>query len=136
MESESDTSDMATKSKKTKAQVGDGMEPLDRAALGVDEATLDALMARIEEEGLELLGPDGVLTGLTSQIMNRALDVELTDHLGYDKGDPAGEGSGNNRNGHSAKTVKTDVGEVPIKVPRDRNGTFEPKLVPKHQRRL
>ena len=136
MESESDTSDMATKSKKDEAQVGDGIEPLDGVALGVDEATLDALMARIEEEGLELLGPDGVLTGLTSQIMNRALDVELTDHLGYDKGDPAGEGSGNNRNGHSAKTVKTDVGEVPIKVPRDRNGTFEPKLVPKHQRRL
>jgi putative transposase len=126
---------MTTKSENAKPEAGGVIEPLDDPAVGFDDATLDALMARIEDEGLELLGPDGVLTGLTSQIMNRALDVELTDHLGYDKGDPAGEGSGNNRNGHSAKTVKTDVGEVPIKVPRDRNGTFEPKLVPKHQRR-
>ena len=94
MESESDTSDMTTKSEKMRATAGE-IESIDRAAPGVDEATLDALMARIEEEGLELLGPDGVLTGLTSQIMNRALDVELTDHLGYDKGDPAGQGSGN-----------------------------------------
>jgi len=102
----------------------------------IDEATLDALMARIEDEGLELLGPDGVLTGLTSQIMNRALDAEMTNHLGYEKGDPDGTGSGNNRNGHSAKTVKTDAGSVPIKVPRDRNGEFEPGLVPKHARRI
>ena len=104
--------------------------------VGLDESTLDALMARVQDEGLELLGPDGVLTGLTSQIMNRALDTELTDHVGYEKGDPAGNGSGNNRNGHSPKTVKTDAGDVPVKVPRDRNGTFEPKLVGKHQRRL
>jgi len=108
----------------------------DERAPGLDDSTLDALMKRIQDEGLELLGPDGVLTGLTSQIMNRALDVELTDHLGYEKGDRAGNGSGNNRNGYSAKTVKTDAGAVPIKVPRDRNGSFEPKLVPKHQRRL
>jgi len=105
-------------------------------AAGLDEATLGELMAQIQDEGLELLGPDGVLTALTSQIMNRVLDVELTDHLGYEKGDPAGHGSGNNRNGHSPKTVKTDAGAVPILVPRDRNGSFEPKLVPKHQRRL
>ena len=119
---------MTTKSKKS--------EPVDDGEPALDEAALDALMARIEDEGLELLGPDGVLTGLTSQIMNRVLDVELTEHLGYEKGDPAGNRSGNNRNGHSAKTVKTDAGEVPIRVPRDRNGSFEPKLVPKHQRRL
>lgn len=128
---------MTTKSKQSK---NDNEREIDLAGderlPGLDESTLDALMARVQDEGLELLGPDGVLTGLTSQIMNRALDVELTDHLGYEKGDPAGYGSGNNRNGYSAKTVKTDAGAVPIRVPRDRNGEFEPKLVPKHQRRL
>ncbi len=102
----------------------------------LDEEALDALMARVDAEGLELLGPDGVLTSLTSRIMNRALDVELTDHLGYEKGDPAGHGSGNNRNGHSDKTVLTDAGSVPVRIPRDRNGEFEPTLVPKHQRRF
>jgi putative transposase len=102
----------------------------------IEESTLDALMAKVQDEGLELLGPDGVLTGLTSQIMNRALEAELTDHLGYEKGDTAGWGSGNNRNGHSDKTVLTDAGAVPVKVPRDRNGEFEPVLVPKHARRI
>ena len=102
----------------------------------IDEATLDRLMARVESEGLELLGPDGVLTELTSRIMNRAMEVERTDHLGYESGDPAGWGSGNDRNGYSPKTVLTDAGAVPVAVPRDRNGTFEPRLIPKHQRRL
>lgn len=102
----------------------------------IDEATLDRLMAQVDREGLELLGPDGVLTELTSRIMNRALEVELTDHLGYEAGDPAGHGSGNNRNGSSPKTVLTDAGAIPVKVPRDRNGEFEPQLVPKHARRL
>jgi putative transposase len=102
----------------------------------IDEAALDRLMAQVDAEGLELLGPDGVLTDLTSRIMNRAMEAELADHLGYEAGDPAGHGSGNNRNGSSAKTVLTDAGAVPVKVPRDRNATFEPQLVPKHQRRL
>ena len=102
----------------------------------IDEATLDRLMAQVESEGLELLGPDGVLTELTSRIMNRAMEAELTDHLGYEPGDLAGHGSGNNRNGTSPKTVLTDAGAIPVKVPRDRNGDFEPKLVPKHARRL
>lgn len=102
----------------------------------IDEATLEKLMAQVEAEGLELLGPDGVLTDLTSRIMNRAMEAEMSDHLGYEHGDPAGNGSGNNRNGTSAKTVLTDAGAVPVKVPRDRNGEFEPKLVPKHARRL
>ena len=102
----------------------------------IDEATLDRLMAQIDADGLELLGPDGVLTELTSRIMNRAMQTELTDHLGYEAGDPAGRGSGNNRNGTSSKTVLTDAGAVPVSVPRDRNGDFEPRLIPKHQRRL
>ena len=78
----------------------------------IDEATLDRLMARVESEGLEVLGPDGVLTELTSRIMNRAMEAEMSEHLGYDHGDPAGHGSGNNRNGTSAKTVLTDAGAV------------------------
>lgn len=102
----------------------------------IDEGTLDRLMTQVETEGLELLGPDGVLTELTSRIMNRAMEAELTDHLGYEPGDLAGHGTGNNRNGSSAKTVLTDAGAVPVRVPRDRNGEFEPKLVPKHARRL
>jgi len=102
----------------------------------VDEAALDELMARVESEGLELLGPDGVLTDLTSRIMNRAMEAEMSDHLGYEHGDPVGHGSGNNRNGTSSKTVLTDAGAVPVRVPRDRNGEFEPKLVPKHARRI
>lgn len=77
-----------------------------------------------------------MLTEITSKIMNRALETEMADHLGYERGDPAGEGSGNNRNGHYDKMVLTDAGGIPIRVPRDRNGEFEPQLVPKHQRRL
>lgn len=102
----------------------------------IDETTLDRLMAQVADEGLVLLGPDGVLTDLTSRIMNRALEAELSDHLGYEHGDPAGSGSGNNRNGTTPKTVLTDAGAVPVRVPRDRNGEFEPKLIPKHARRL
>lgn len=102
----------------------------------IDDVTLDRLMAQVDSEGLELLGPDGVLTELTSRIMNRAMDAEMTEHLGYENGDPAGYGSGNNRNGSSAKMVLTDAGAVPVKVPRDRNGEFEPRLVAKHARRL
>lgn len=100
----------------------------------VDDATLDRLMAQIDADGLELLGPGGVLTELTSRIMNRAMEAERTDHLGHEPGEAAG--GGNVRNGYSAKTVLTDAGAVPVRVPRDREGTFEPKLVPKHQRRL
>jgi putative transposase len=108
----------------------------DREVSVIDDAALDRLMAQVDEQGLELLGPDGVLTELTSRIMNRAMDAELTDHLGYERGDPAGYGSGNSRNGTTPKTVLTDAGEVPVATPRDRNGTFEPKLVPKRQRRI
>lgn len=102
----------------------------------IDDATLAKMMDKIESEGLELLGPDGVLTELTSKIMNLAMDAERTAHLGYEHGDRAGWGSGNSRNGTSPKTVITDAGAVPVAVPRDRNGTFTPKLVGKHQRRL
>jgi len=102
----------------------------------VPDDVIDAVMARVDAGGLELLGPDGVLAELTKRLLERGLAEELTDHLGYEPGDPAGWGSGNNRNGTSPKTVLTDIGAVELDVPRDRNGTFDPKLVPKHARRL
>lgn len=102
----------------------------------IDESLIDRLMDQVDSEGLELLGPDGVLTELTSRVLSRGLEVEMTEHLGYEKGDPAGWGSGNYRNGSYEKRVQTDAGSVPVEMPRDRNASFEPKLIPKHQRRL
>src|SRR5262245_56327417 len=68
--------------------------------------------------------------------MERLLEAEMTEHLGYEPNEAKGRGTGNSRNGHSAKSVQTESGPVEIRVPRDRNGTFEPHAVPKHQRRL
>ena len=82
----------------------------------------------------DLLGPEGLLKQLTGALVGRALDAEMDDHLGYEKHDPAGHGTGNSRNGKTPKTLRTDKGDVPVKVPRDRNGSFEPQLVKKHQR--
>jgi transposase-like protein len=96
----------------------------------------EQLVARARAEGVELTGDDGLLTAMVRQVLQTGLEVELADHLGYEPYDPAGRGSGNSRNGSSAKTVTTDVGDVSLRVPRDRNGTFEPQTVPKHQRRL
>ena len=102
----------------------------------VPDEVIDAVMANVDAGGLELLGPDGVLAELTKRLIERGLAEELTDHLGYEPGDPAGRGSGNNRNGASSKTVLTEIGAVDLDIPRDRLGTFEPQLVPKHSRRL
>ena len=109
-------------------------DPLVAAA--VPDEVIDQVMAGVDSGGLQLLGPDGVLAELTKRLLDRAMDEELTDHLGYERGDAGGRRSGNNRNGTSAKTVLTEVGAVDLAVPRDRNGTFEPKIVPKHARRL
>ena len=97
---------------------------------------LDGLMARVESEGAEVLGPDGLLSQVSKAVLERILDEELTDHLGYDKHDPAGRGSGNSRNGTSAKVLLTDAGALDLDVPRDRNGDFEPRIVPKGTTRL
>ena len=96
----------------------------------------EQLVARARAEGVELTGDDGLLTAMVRQVLQTGLEVELADHLGYEPHDPAGRGSGNSRNGTSRKTVTTDVGDVELAVPRDRNGTFDPQTVPKHQRRL
>ena len=84
----------------------------------------------------DLTRDDGIFRRLEKALIERALGAELSDHLGYEKGDPAGRGSGNSRNGTSAKTVLTEDGEVAIEVPRDRAGTFEPRLIPKGQTRF
>ncbi|WP_455750052.1 transposase, partial [Salinispora arenicola] len=90
-----------------------------------------------KEQGLSLTGPDGLLKQLTKTVLETALNEEMTEHLGYDKHDQAGVGSGNIRNGTRSKTVVTDGnGPVQIDVPRDRAGTFEPQIVRKRQRRL
>src|SRR4249919_144375 len=102
----------------------------------VDEDLADQLLGKAQSEGVELLGPDGLLSQVTKAVLERALAEEMTGHLGYDKHDPAGRGSGNNRNGSTGKTVLTDVGAVDLAVPRDRNGTFEPQIVRKGQTRL
>src|SRR5215213_1702716 len=95
------------------------------------------LVRLAKERGLSLTGPDGLLKQLTKTVLETALNEEITEHLGYEKHDPAGGGSGNIRNGTRAKTVLTEAsGQVEIDVPRDRAGTFEPQIVRKRQRRL
>src|SRR5215831_314321 len=84
----------------------------------------------------DILGENGLLKRFSKAVLERALGAELTEHLGYEKHDPAGYGSGNARNGTTDKTLKGKNGEVRIEVPRDRNGTFEPQIVRKHQTRF
>lgn len=95
-----------------------------------------ALVEQARSEGVELIGPGGLLTGLTKTVLETALEAEITEHLGYDKHDPMGRNGGNSRNGTRPKTVLTEIGPVQIEVPRDRDGTFEPGIVRKRQRRL
>ena len=97
---------------------------------------IDRLAARARAGGLQLAGEGGLLQQLTKRLLESALEGELTDHLGYDRHDPAGQNSGNSRNGHRSKTVLTDVGPIEVDVPRDRDSSFEPKIVAKRQRRL
>jgi putative transposase len=105
-----------------------------------DEAAMrewaELLVARAREEGVDLTGEGGLLTGLVRQVLQTGLEVEMADHLGYERHDPAGRGSGNSRNGVYPKTVSTEIGDVELAMPRDRNASFEPVTVPKGARRL
>ncbi|MGB9428470.1 MAG: IS256 family transposase [Gammaproteobacteria bacterium] len=83
----------------------------------------------------DLIGADGILKQLTQRIVERALQAEMTEHLGHGKHQPVENEAGNTRNGKSQKTLKGEFGELPIEIPRDRQGTFEPQLIPKHQTR-
>ena len=101
-----------------------------------DDAWLDELVDRADEGGVQLTGEGGFLPEMIKAVLERGLAAELTGHLGYEVGDRGGRGSPNSRNGSSPKTVQTEVGAVPLDVPRDRLSTFEPRLVPKGERRL
>jgi putative transposase len=97
---------------------------------------LDDLFARIDAGEVELDGPDGLIQQLIKAGLERGLHAELTDHLGYERGDPAAGLFPNSRNGSYPKTVASQVGDIDLAVPRDRDGSFSPALVPKGSRRL
>ena len=114
--------------------LGSGLVPASQDT--PEQVLAQELLARAKEEGIDLVGPDGMLTKVTKSVLEAALGAELTEHLGYEAHDPAGRGSGNSRNGTTRKVVHTDVGPVTLEIPRDREGTFSPVIVPKHSRRL
>jgi transposase-like protein len=101
-----------------------------------DKQLAEELVERARSEGVELVGPGGLLSGLTKNVLEAGLEAEMSEHLGYDKHDPAGRNTGNSRNGTRTKKLLTEIGPVNIDVPRDRDGSFEPQLVKKRQRRL
>jgi transposase-like protein len=103
---------------------------------GLDDDTIGKLVDRARAEGVSLTGPGGVLGELTKRVLESALEGEMEDHLGYARHGAAGRGSGNSRNGHRTKTVITEAGPVEVEVPRDRDSSFEPQIVPERQRRL
>ncbi len=107
---------------------------IDQEPLELSDELLDALLsgARTAEE---IAGPDGLLGRLTRRLLNRALEAELTEHLGYEADQAPPGGAGNSRNGQPAKTILTDQGPLRIRSPRDRQGTFEPQIVRKRQTR-
>ena len=139
-----------------------GLAGEDRAVTDHDDATVDGvkqggglvlppsvdpvgdargeLAAQLVEEaratGVSVVGPDGLLADITRRVLETGLEVEMSDHLGYDRHAPEGRDGGNSRNGARSKTVLTEVGPVEIAVPRDRHGSFEPATVRKRQRRL
>ena len=107
----------------------------DSTAVTLKAELVEELMKAVKSPQ-ELFGPAGLFHQIKAALMERMLEAELAEHLGFEKNAAEGRGSGNSRNGYTTKTVKTDTGPVDIRVPRDRNGTFEPQLVAKHQRRL
>ena len=119
---------------------GDGAAAVRSVPLVGDEPAMRdwaaELVARARAEGVELTGDNGLLTGLVRQVLQTGLEVEMTDHLGYERHAVAGRGSGNSRNGSTPKTVTTEIGKVELRVPRDRDASFEPQTVRKGQRRL
>ena len=100
----------------------------------VPEELLSGLLANYKKPE-DLIGENGLLKQLTKLLVEKALDAELTEHLGHDRHESVANANGNTRNGKSKKTLKGEFGELPIEVPRDRHGSFEPQLIPKHQTR-
>ena len=100
----------------------------------VPKELIDGLLADYKKPE-DLIGENGLLKQLTKMLVERALDAEMAEHLGHGKNEPVTNVSGNARNGKSKKTLKGEFGELPIEIPRDRQGSFEPQLIPKHQTR-
>ena len=101
----------------------------------IDPKLIDELLKNYTKPE-DILGENGLLKQFTKALLERAMQVEMNEHLGYEKHSAAGDNSGNSRNGTSSKTLKGDFGELPIEVPRDRKSEFAPKIVPKGQTRL
>jgi len=100
----------------------------------VSNELLDSLLADYKKPE-DLIGEDGLLKQLTKKLVERALEAEMAEHLGHARNEPVANPAGNTRNGKSKKTLKGEFGELPIDIPRDRHGSFEPQLIPKHQTR-
>ncbi len=97
---------------------------------------IDRLLESTDERGVALTGPGGFLPEMLKAVLERGMDAELTSHLGYERGDPGGRGSGNSRNGRTPKTIGTEVGDIRLDQPRDRRSSFSSAMVPKFARRL
>src|ERR1051326_77087 len=103
--------------------------------MALDKELIDKLLEGYQKPE-DLIGENGLLKQLTKALLERAMSAELAHHLGYEKHDPAGYNSGNSRNGSTSKVVQGEFGEIQIETPRDRNSTFEPQILKKHQRRF
>jgi len=103
--------------------------------MAIDNELIDKLLKDYKKPE-DLVGENGLLKELTKRLLERAMSAEMTEHVGYEKHDATGDNTGNSRNGTSAKTIKGTFGTMPIEVPRDRNGTFEPQIIEKHQTRF
>ena len=103
--------------------------------MAIDLKLIDQLLVNYKKPE-DIIGENGLLKQLTKALLERALQAELTEHVGYEKHDPAGNNSGNSRNGTTKKSLKGDFGEIDLETPRDRNGSFEPAIVSKGQARF
>ena len=103
--------------------------------MAIDLKLIDKLLADYKKPE-DIIGENGLLRQLTKAVLERALQAEMTGHLGYEKHHSAGNNSGNSRNGVTTKTLKGDFGEIPLETPRDRNGSYEPQIVSKGQTRF
>jgi putative transposase len=103
--------------------------------MAIDLKLIDKLLADYKKPE-DIIGENGLLKQLTKALLERAMQAEMTEHLGYEKHDPAGHNSGNSRNGATSKTLKGEFGEMPLDTPRDRNGSYEPKIIGKGQTRF
>ncbi len=103
--------------------------------MAINHKLIDELLTGYQKPE-DIIGANGLLKQLTKALLERAMQAEMTEHLGYEKHDPAGNNSGNSRNGGTTKTLKGEFGEMPLETPRDRQGTFEPKIIAKGQTRF